>query len=112
MLRRSARKRKVSSLPYSTVVAASRKKPVSSAVSITVNSANLVSYPLLYNHVPVSVSSSSPYYSIHVSVSSSSPYNSIPVSVSSSAPYNSIHVSVSSSSPYNSIPVSVSSSSP
>jgi hypothetical protein len=112
MLRRLARKRKASLLPYSTVVAASRKNPLSSAVATTVNSANLVSYPLLYNHVPVSVSSSSPYNSIHVSVSSSSPYNSIPVSVSSSAPYNIIHVSVSSSSPYNSIPVSVSSSSP
>ena len=107
MLRRLARKRKASSLPYSTVVAASRKKPLSSAVATTVNSANLVSYPLLYNHVPVSVSSSSPYNSVPVSVSSSSPYNSVPVSVSSSSPYNSVPVSVSSSSPYNSIPVSV-----
>ena len=84
MLRRSARKRKASSLPYSTVVAASRKKPTSSTVATTVNSANFVSYPLLYNHVPVSVSNSSPYNSIPVSVSSSSPYNSVPVSVSSS----------------------------
>ena len=82
MLRRSARKRKASSLPYSTVVAASRKKPISSAVATTVGSADLVSYPLLYNHVPVYVSSSSPYNS--VSVSSSSPYNSVTVSVSSS----------------------------
>ena len=104
MLRRSTRKRKASSLPYSTVVAASRKKPTSYAVATTASSANLVSYPLFYNHVPVSVSSSSPYNS--VSVSSSSPYNS--VSVSSSSPYNS--VSVSSSLPYNSVPVSVSSS--
>ena len=80
MLRRSARKRKASSLPYSTVVTASRKKSLSSAVATTVNSANLVSYHLLYNHVPVSVSSSSPYNSIPVS--SSSPYNSVPVSVS------------------------------
>ena len=96
MLQRSARKRKASSLPYSTVVAASRKKPTSSAVANTVNSANLVSYPLLYNLVPVSVSSSSPYNSIPVSVSCSSPYNSIPVSVSSSSPYNSVPVSLSS----------------
>ena len=43
MLRRSARKRKASSLPYSTVVAASRKKPISSAVATTVGSADLVS---------------------------------------------------------------------
>jgi hypothetical protein len=68
---------KASSWPYSTVVAASRKKTTPSAVATTVNSANLVSYPLLYNHVPMSVSSSSPY-------ASSSPYNSVPVSVSSS----------------------------
>ena len=49
-------KRKASPLPYSTVVAASRNKPLSSAVATTVNSANLVYYPLLYNnvHVPVS----------------------------------------------------------
>jgi hypothetical protein len=38
------------------VVAASRKKPLSSAVATTVNSANLVYYPLLYNHVHVPVS--------------------------------------------------------
>ena len=96
MLRRSARKRKASSLPY-TMVAASMIKPTSSAVATTVNSANLGPYPLLYNYVPVYVSSSSPYNSIPVSVSSSSPYNSIPVSVSSSSPYNSVPVSVSSS---------------
>ena len=47
MLRRSARKRKASSLPYSTVVAASRKNPTSSAVATTASSANFVSYPLL-----------------------------------------------------------------
>ena len=97
MLLRSARKRKASSLPYSTMVAASRIKPTSSAVATTVNSANLGSYPLLYNYVPVYVSSSSPNNSIPVSVSSSSPYNSIPVSVSSSSPYNSVPVSVSNS---------------
>jgi hypothetical protein len=60
----------------------------------TVNSANLVSYPLLYNHVPMSVSSSSPYNSVPMSVSSSSPYNSVPMSVSSSSPYNSVPMSV------------------
>ena len=38
------------------MVAASRKKPLSSAVATTVNSANLVYYPLLYNHVHVPVS--------------------------------------------------------
>ena len=43
-------------MPYSTVLAASRKKPLSSAVATTVNSANLVYYPLLYNHVHVPVS--------------------------------------------------------
>jgi len=80
MLRRSARKRKTSSLPYSTVVAASRKKPTSSAVATTVNSANLVSYPLLYNHVPVSVSSSSPYNSVQLPVSVSSSIGSMGVS--------------------------------
>jgi hypothetical protein len=53
------------------VVAASRKKPTSSAVATTVNSANLVCYPLLYIHVPVSVSSYSPYNSVPVSASSS-----------------------------------------
>ena len=43
----------------------------------------MVSYPLRYNHVPLSVSGSSPYNSISVSVLSSSPYNSVPVSESS-----------------------------
>ena len=38
------------------MVAASRKNPLSSAVATTVNSANLVYYPLLYNHVHVPVS--------------------------------------------------------
>jgi hypothetical protein len=38
------------------VVAASRKKPLSSAVATTVNSANFVYYPLLYNYVHVPVS--------------------------------------------------------
>jgi hypothetical protein len=60
-----------------------KENPLSSAVATTVNSANLVSYPLRYNHVPLSVSGSSPYNSISVSVLSSSPYNSVPVSESS-----------------------------
>ena len=70
MLRRSARKRKASSFPYSTVIAASRKKP-SSAVATTVDGANLVSCPLPYNQVPVSLSTSSPYNSVQLPVSSS-----------------------------------------
>jgi hypothetical protein len=56
MLRRSVRKRKASSFQCSTVIAASRKKPTSSAVATTVNGANLVSYPLPYNSIPVSFS--------------------------------------------------------
>ena len=70
MLRRSARKRKASSFPYSTVIAASRKKP-SSAVATTVDGANLVSCPLPYYLVPVSLSTSSPYNSAQLPVSSS-----------------------------------------
>lgn len=83
MLRRSARKRKAPSLPYNTVIAASRKKPTSSAVASTSNSANLVSYPLSYNHVPVSVASSSPCNSVHVSVSSSTGYMGVSANITS-----------------------------
>lgn len=85
MLRRSARKRKAPSLPYNTVIAASRKKPTSSAVASTSNSANLVSYPLSYNHVPVSVASSAPCNSVHV-----------PVSVSSSTGYMGVSANITS----------------
>ena len=70
-MRRSARKRKASSFPYSTVIAASRKKKPSSAVATTVDGANLVSCPLPYNQVPVSLSTSSPYNSAQLPVSSS-----------------------------------------
>ena len=79
MLRWSVRKRKASSFPYSTVIAASRKKPTSSAVATTVNGANLVSYPLPYNHVPVSLSTSSPYNSVQLPVSVSSSIGSMGV---------------------------------
>ena len=79
MLRRSARKRKASSFPYSTVIAASRKKP-SSAVATTVNGANLVSCPLPYNQAPVSLSTSLPYNSVQLPVSVSSSIGSMGVS--------------------------------
>jgi hypothetical protein len=70
MLRRSARKRKASSIPYSTVIAASRKKP-SSAVATTVDGGNLVSCPLPYNQEPVSLSTSSPHNNVQLPVASS-----------------------------------------
>jgi hypothetical protein len=62
------------------VIAASRKKPTSSAVATTVNGANLVSYPLPYNHVPVSLSTSSPYNSVQLPVSVSNSIGSMGVS--------------------------------
>ena len=80
MLRRSVRKRKASSFPCSTVIAASRKKPTSSAVATTVNGANLVSYPLPYNNIPVSLSTSSPYNSVQLPMSVSSSIGSMGVS--------------------------------